>query len=214
MKRYGRRVASSGDSDEDWRLEVRVEHPEESPLERVLEATGRGGGAAAEDARAAVGDDVAVTHDGARIFAYADTEAAVKGARDAIDAALRAEGIEAEGVISHWEEDEWAQVDPPLTGAAAEQRRRARGAAEQVETQTFVCRAGFIVEGGIEQAMTRWAEHLGLDCQLVEHRHLLSSQLAFTVHGPRYQIEEFRRALIAEGALTFRADGFGTGLGV
>jgi hypothetical protein len=207
-------VASSGDADQDWRLEVRLEHPNEPTLERVLEATGRGGAAAAADARAAAGDDVAVTHDGARIFAYANTEAALNGARDAIDAALGADGIAAEDRISHWEEGEWAQVDPPLTGAAAEQQRRARGAAEQVETQTFVCRAGFIVEGGIEQAMTRWAEHLGLDCQLVEHRHLLSSQLAFTVHGPRYEIEEFRRALIAEGALSFRADGFGTGLGV
>lgn len=205
-------MASPSDADQDWRLEVRLEQPSESPLERVLEATGRGGGAAIDDARAAVGDDVAVTHDGARIFAYANTESAVRAARDAIDGALRADGVEGEDRISHWEEDEWAQVDPPLTGAAAEQRERARGAAEQVETQTLVCRAGFAVEGGVEQAMTRWAQQLGIDCQVVEHRHLLSSQLAFTVRGPRYKIEEFRRALIAEGATTFRADGFGTGL--
>jgi hypothetical protein len=191
---------------------VRLEQARESPLERVLHKTGRGGGTAAEDARAAVADDVAVTHDGARIYAYANTESAIRAARDAIDVALRADGVEADDCISHWQEDEWAQVDPPLTGAAAEQRERDRGADDQVETQTLVTRAGFAVEGGVEQAMTRWAEHLGIDCQVVEHRHLLSSQLAFTVTGPRKEIEEFRRALVAEGATTFRADGFGTGL--
>lgn len=211
-KRYAHSVASSTDADQDWRLELRLEQADHSRLDRVLGANGRGDGRAAEDARAAVGDDVAITHDGARIFAYANTEAAVRTARAAIDAALRADGITAEDYIAHWEEDEWAQVDPPLTGGAAVEHQSARAAGEQVETQTLVCRAGIDVERGVESVMTGMAQQLGLDCQVVQHRHLLSSQLAFTVHGPRFKIEEFRRALIQEGAGTIRADGFGTGL--
>jgi hypothetical protein len=205
-------VASAADADQDWRLELRLERADHSRLDRVLASTGRGEGRPAEDAQAAVGDDVAVTHDGARIFAYANSEASIRAARQAINAALEADGIAAEDRISHWEEDEWAQVDPPLAGAAAAEHQRARAVGEQVETRTLVCRAGIEVERGVEDAMTRWAEHLELEYQVVEHRHLLSSQLAFTVHGPRVKIEDFRRALVEEGAATIRADGFGTGL--
>lgn len=60
--------------------------------------------------------------------------------------------------------------------------------------------------------MGEWAQRLGLKCEVVEHPHLLTTQIAFTITGPHHKLEEFRRALQAEAWATIRADGFGTGL--
>jgi hypothetical protein len=60
--------------------------------------------------------------------------------------------------------------------------------------------------------MLETAQRLGPERKIVEHPHLLTNQVAFTVTGPLKAIAEFRRALKAEAWQTIRADGFGTGL--
>jgi len=43
------------------------------------------------------------------------------------------------------------------------------------------------------------AAELGLECKIIEHPHLLSTQVAFTVTGPKRKIDEFAKGLTAEG---------------
>lgn len=42
--------------------------------------------------------------------------------------------------------------------------------------------------------------------QVIEHPHLLSTQVAFTVSGPRRKIDEFAEGLKAEGWATMRSE--------
>jgi hypothetical protein len=41
---------------------------------------------------------------------------------------------------------------------------------------------------------------------VIEHPHLLSTQVAFTVSGPRRKIDEFAEGLKAEGWATMRSE--------
>ena len=53
--------------------------------------------------------------------------------------------------------------------------------------------------------MSDGAEKLGLECEIHEHPHLLSSQIAFTVTGPKRKLDEFAQDLRQEEILTMRA---------
>jgi hypothetical protein len=157
---------------------------------------------------AAVPHDVVITHDGKLLFAYAETESALTAARAAIEGVLQRDGVKASIYISHWDEqyDEWRQTDPPLT--ADEQRidEAAERDAEAVETRTMVVSAGKTIRVTLDQSMLEWAEKLGLECQIIEHPHLLTTQVALTVTGPKRKIDEFARALKAEEMATMRAE--------
>jgi hypothetical protein len=52
--------------------------------------------------------------------------------------------------------------------------------------------------------MLERAGELGIECKIVEHPHLLTSQVAFTVTGPRRKLDEFCDGLRAEGLATLR----------
>jgi hypothetical protein len=54
--------------------------------------------------------------------------------------------------------------------------------------------------------MLDWADKLGLQCQIVEHPHLLTTQVAFTVTGPKRKIDEFSEGLNAEEVATMRTE--------
>jgi len=47
---------------------------------------------------------------------------------------------------------------------------------------------------------------LGLECKLVEHPHLLTTQVAFTVTGHKRKIDEFAQGLKAEELATMRTE--------
>jgi hypothetical protein len=198
--------------DQDYRLELELEAIEAShgALERLVSA-GRSERRVAADAQLAVGEGVAITHDGNRLFAYANTEPSITAARRAIESVLRRDALAARITMSHWDRelDEWRQIDPPPSSAVTHEQD---AAAETLETQTIVASAGKLVRASVEQVMGDWARKLGLTCEIVEHPHLLTTQVAFTVRGPRHKVEEFRDALKEEGWATIRADGFGTGL--
>jgi hypothetical protein len=57
-----------------------------------------------------------------------------------------------------------------------------------------------------EQSLSGWAQELGVACDIVEHPHLLSSQVAFTVTGPADKLDEFAAALKAEERATIRTE--------
>jgi hypothetical protein len=176
------------DDQQDWRLRI---------------ALGPGHGLE-EAVRSVQRPGVVVTHDGRTLFAYAPSDAAARAVRDAIAGALPAAQI----VESHWDADvdDWIQVNPPLRGEDARREGEAVADAETLVTQTFACQAGNLSRAAFEQTMAAQAQQLGVECGVLEHHHLLSTQIAFTVSGPRRKVEEFREGLDAIGSASVRAE--------
>ena len=193
--------------DEDWRLTAELDAADKrGALDRLL---GRVRGPdIVEEIEEALPHDVVITHDGKMLFAYAAGEDAIRAARRLIEQVLQRDGIDAKIVVSHWDEelDEWRQVDPPLTAEQERSEAAAELDAEAVETRTLVASAGNLIRSSFEQSLMDWAEKQGLKVTVAEHPHLLTTQVLFKVTGPKRKIEEFERALRAEGTAFVRAE--------
>ena len=193
--------------DEDWRLTAELDAADKrGALDRLL---GRVRGPdVVEEIEVALPHDVVITHDGKMLFAYAASEDAIRTAREAIELVLQRDGIPARIVLSHWDEDrdEWRQVDPPPTPEELRSEQQAEVSADAIETRTLVASAGKLVRASFEQSLLDWANKLGLDVRITEHPHLLTTQVLFTATGPKRKIDEFARALKAEGATMLRSD--------
>ncbi len=194
-------------ADEDWRLIAQCDEDLTGGALDALRGKVRGSGVLG-DVEAAVAHDVVITHDGRRLFAYAASEEALSAARGAMENVLLQDQRTAEIVVSHWDTqlDAWRQIDPPLVGEAAASEQAAERDAETPETSTVVASAGREVRASFESSLQTWAQQLGITCTIVEHPHLLTTQVAFTVTGPRRKIEEFREGLRAEAVATMRAE--------
>jgi hypothetical protein len=194
--------------DQDWRLTAELDVTDRrGALERLLGSMREP--EVVEEIETALPHDVVVTHDGRLLFAYAASEEEIRQARRVIEEVLRREAIDAQIVLSHWDEDlgEWRQVDPPPAAEEAGREEAAERDAETLETRTLVASAGKLVRSSFEQSLLEWAEKLGIKCTIAEHPHLLTTQVLFTCTGPRHKIDEFARAIRAEGTATLRADG-------
>jgi hypothetical protein len=193
--------------DQDWRLTAELDAADRrSALDRLL---GRvRGGDLVEEIEDELPHDVVITHDGKLLFAYAASEDAIEAARRVIEQVLARDGIGAKIVVSHWDEelDEWRQVDPPLSAEQARSEAAAELDAEAVQTRTLVASAGKLIRSSFEQSLLDWGQKQGLEVTVAEHPHLLSTQVLFTVTGPKRKIDEFERALRAEGTAFLRAD--------
>ncbi len=193
--------------DQNWRLKAELDTADtRSALDHLLGRVRRPD--VEQEAGAAVGHDVVITHDGKLLFAYAETESALAGARIAIESVLRSDGVGASICVSHWDEqlDEWRQTDPPLTGEAKRIDDAAVRDAEAIETRTMVASSGKYIRAEFEQSLRDWADKLGLECTLVEHPHLLTTQVAFTVTGHKRKVDEFAQGLKAEEHATMRTE--------
>ena len=193
--------------DQDWRL--RAELDADPTRSRLDDLVGHARGPdVAKDVGGAVPHDVVITHNGKLLFAYAASEAALTAARAAIEGALTHDGINASIYLSHWddERDEWRQTDPPLTGDEALIEAAAERDAEAVETRTMVASTGKLIRTEVEQIVLNWADKLNLECTIVEHPHMLTTQIAFTVTGPRHKVDEFADGLKAEEVATMRTE--------
>jgi hypothetical protein len=162
----------------------------------------------AHDAESAAPHDVVITHDGKRLFAYAASRASLDAARGAIESVMRSDGIAGSIRVSHWDEqlDEWKQIDPPSTPEQARAEQIADRDAETIETSTLVVSTGKEIRAEFERSMNAYAEELGVQCKLLEHPHLLTTQVAFTVTGPRRKVQEFAQGLKAEERATIRTE--------
>ncbi|HXW59568.1 MAG TPA: hypothetical protein VEJ23_08855 [Solirubrobacteraceae bacterium] len=198
-------TASTGDSD--WRVEFELEAADRHRSLRELIRRVRTP-SVVRDAETSVPEHVVVTHDGARLFAYAGDEATMRAARRAIEDVLVRDGIEASARVSRWDErrDDWLQVDPPPSAQEQLAEQAAERDEEAIETRTLVASSGKLVRGEFEQTMLTWAERLGVRCEIVEHPHLLTTQVAFTVTGPRRKVQEFSKGLLAEGWSQVRSE--------
>jgi hypothetical protein len=160
--------------------------------------------------QASVPEDVVVTHDGERLFAYAADEAAILATRRAIEDASARRGLTASGIgVSHWDSklDDWRQIDPPpATPQESQAAAVAEHDAETEETRTLVASAGRLVRAEFEQSLLEWASELGVQCKVFEHPHLLKTQVGFTVTGSKRKLDEFAQGLKAEERAVFRTE--------
>ena len=110
---------------DDWRLRVTLEgsaHAE--ALSGRLAAVELG-----EEVRRELGDAIVLSRDGAEVFLYADTHAALRAAERIVREDLARHGWSAEIVASRWHEDaeDWEPADAPAaTSAAQREAERAR----------------------------------------------------------------------------------------
>jgi hypothetical protein len=199
--------------DRDWRLRLDLDEP--ADLDRLRDRVRDP--RLERDARAALSDHVVLTHDGNTFFAYAVSERALNDAREAIEAVLHSDQRKGRIVVSHWEESlhAWLQVDPPLAAAQEDQLRRASTAGARrrsgarngkPETRAVMCVVGKLIRKSFERQMLAFAQSIDLQCAIVEHPHLLSSQVAFEVTGPHDTVDQFDRYLKNEARATVRLD--------
>ncbi len=199
--------ARESSSEQDWRLKAELDVPDARGALHGLIGRFRGPDVVKE-VETTVPHDVVITHDGKLLFAYAASEAALKAARSAIENVLRGDNIGANIIVSHWDDDrdEWHQTEPPLSGEAKRIDDEARRDADVVESRTMVASSGKEIRAEFEGSMVSWAEELGLKYEVIEHPHMLTTQVAFTVTGPKRKIDEFARGLEAEEKATMRAE--------
>ena len=208
MVRGGGEVTESYDPDErDWRLQVELDVGDATHSLRDLVGRLRGPSIDRQIEKR-VSHDVVVTHNGKLLFAYAAAEGTLRAARSAIEDVLRADGVRASMRVSHWDErlDAWRQTDPALGADAQRAEDAAERDAEAVETRMLVASAGKMVRVEFEQSIRRWADELGVECEIVEHPHLLTSQVGFSVTGPKRKLDEFSQGLAAEEHATIRTE--------
>jgi hypothetical protein len=198
--------------EQDWRLKVELDASVEGGGVSHLFGHLRGGGGGDPDVvhelESAVPHDVVLTHDGKLLFAYAADEATIASTRRTIEDVLARESMKGSIFVSHWDDElnSWRQTDPPPSAAEAQKEEAVKRDGETVETRTLVASAGKDVRGTLEQSMVEWAEKLGVECTIVEHPHLLSTQVGFTITGPRHKLDEFSAGLRAEETTTIRSE--------
>ena len=186
-------------ADQDWRLVADVETQDGGTLDRLV-ALGNG-------SDVALPEDAVVTHDGNRLFVYAGSRASADAARAVLEGAIEREDATARVAVTRWNDETgaWQQVEPPPTEDEARAQAEILRSAQRSETQTFVCKVGRWARRDLEQSMQEWAARLGLRCEIVEHAHFMTAQVAFTVTGPHHRVEEFRDGLRAESVSTMRS---------
>jgi hypothetical protein len=197
-----------GGDEKDWRLLAELDMPEPHASLHTLVERLRGGTDVAGEVQAAVPHDVVVTHDGNELFAYAADQSLLATARHALEGTLRQDHITARIRVSHWDDDldDWRQTDP--LPSAQEQRTQAvdKHSAQELETRTVVASAGKLVRREFEQSLRAWAQRLGVECEVVDSPHLLSTQIGFTVTGPRRKVQEFVQGVKAEETASIRIE--------
>ena len=192
------------DEQQDWRLEVAVEgaHKLHSQLQH-------------DDT---LGPGVVLSYDDDTLFAYAPTRAAIDTARHAIEAHL--DGTTASFVLSHWDDDlgdggDWWRIDSPhppeeIASMRAEHEAGAlregaeEAVEERVETRTVVITSGRVVRGWFESTVADEAREQGVELAIVEHPHLLTTQIAFTLTGPSGKVSSIITDLRARAFETTR----------
>lgn len=203
----GSESPASAAEEQDWRLQAELDVPDTGGALRALIGRLRGSDMVKE-IEERVPHDVVITHDGKLLFAYAADESTLSAARGAIETVLADDGIAASMRVSRWDDElnQWLRIDPPLSAAEQAVAQAAKVDGEAVETRTLVASSGRQVRSEFEQTMTVWADKLGLRCEIVEHPHILSTQVAFTVTGPRRKLDEFAQGLKAAEWQTIRTE--------
>jgi hypothetical protein len=166
--------------DQDWRLRVDLADP------AALHAGLRDARRIERELDSVVAADVVVSHNGDTLFAYANTRESIDGARRAIEARLAQGGVAADVDVSRWDGAgaRWVDPDAPPADAPAP-----GSPSDPIVTRTFVESAGRLVRNLVETTVAADARERGVELSIVEHPHLLRTQLAFTLTGPASQVD-------------------------
>lgn len=202
-----------------WRMQFEVAHgTHPDDLRREL--------------RASIPEDVVLTHDGRAFFLYATTQEALNDASAAIELATRQQPLAKPPCISHWEDDlaRWLQVDPPVdeqqaqapgrvseprgdqkqtqdaSGQAGEEQEPDPHRGEPHAERALACVVGRLIRKSFEAEMREVAASLALDCDIVEHPHLLDTQVLFNVRGSPADIRAFQSSLNGAAKATMHID--------
>ena len=92
---------------DDWRVELDVE--DHDAFHRALDRLRERG--VAREARHRLGDDVTISVDGERIFAYAQTREQAQEAAGVLAELAEAHHLTVQSAIAHWHGDRWEPVD-------------------------------------------------------------------------------------------------------
>jgi hypothetical protein len=196
-------------ADQDWRLRADLADP------AGLHARLRDARHFEHELKPLIDHDVVLSYDDNTLFAYANTREAIDEARRAVEHQLTRDALTAALRIDHWDDalgdvGEWHQVDPPLDDAARAREAGERAehtlhaaAQERVETRTVAITSGKLNRNWFETTVADEAREAGVELSIVEHPHLLTTQLAFTLTGPTEKVEQVVADLQARaGALT------------
>ncbi len=120
---------------EDWRVTATLDDEFGNGLAGVLREH-----ELEDDARARLGERVAVSADSSHVFLYADTRPAAENAQQVVAAILQVDGRHATFAVHRWHpiEEEWEDADTPLpaTRAAKEHERQELDDEETAESQS------------------------------------------------------------------------------
>ena len=181
--------------DQDWRLRADLADPA-AFHERL-----RGARHFEHKMEPLVSQDVVLSYDDDSLFGYANTQQAIMAARTAIEHQLASDGLSATLLVAHWDPElgdfgDWHQVDPPLDGYGREREAREReertadeARDERVETRTVAITSGRMVRNWFETTVADEAREAGVELSIVEHPHLLTTQIAFTLTGPTAKVD-------------------------
>lgn len=118
---------------DDWRVEIDVE--EHGGLQHLRDRARER--AVGREAREQLGEDVNISVDDDRLYAYADTEARVREAERLLRELAAEHGLQATSTVARWhpEEERWEPADVPLPSTPAEHaaEREARDAEQAAE---------------------------------------------------------------------------------
>jgi hypothetical protein len=202
----------SASSEKNWRLRAELDadlggSDRTGLLEGLVGSLRRSG--ELSKIEASVPHDVVITHDGKLLFAYAFDEAELSATRRAIEGVSERDGLGVKRIgVSHWDGklDDWRQIDPPPEGKAKRSEEVAERDADAVETRTLVVSSGNLIRVEFERSLQEWASELRVECKVIDHPHLLSSQVGFTVTGSKRKLDEFAEGLRAEERATIRTE--------
>ena len=118
---------------EDWRVTVELENGSGQGLGAKLDEH-----AVEEETRKKLGDAIAVSADGPRLFLYADTRESAEQARDLVRSILAEEDMRATFSLDRWHPiaEEWEPGDVPLPGTEDEQEEEREEAEAQDAADT------------------------------------------------------------------------------
>jgi hypothetical protein len=144
-----------------------------------------------------ISSEVVLSYDDNTLFAYANSRAAIDEARRSIEHQLASDQLSGTLVVSHWDDGlgafgDWHQVDPPESGEgrvheAAERKEHERDG--RVETRTVAITSGKWVRNWFETTVADEARDAGVELSIVEHPHLLTTQIAFTLTGSATDVD-------------------------
>lgn len=175
--------------DQDWRLRVDINDPS------ALHVSLRGARHFERELDPLIADDVVLSHDEHTVFAYANTSAAIEEVRRAVEHQLAQDGRSAQIAVAHWDDPSatWlapGEAPPPPPPPTD----------NTIVTRTFVETAGKLVRKYFEEVISADARERGVTLSIVEHRHLLTTQIAFTLTGPASAVDAVIADIQADAA--------------